>query len=391
MHNIKTAIGLMSGTSMDGIDAALLRSDGKSQLDILAHDCLTYPPSFRADLKNALQDADAITTRTERPGNLENIERQLTLYHVALVRNLLLKEHKTPDDIDLIGFHGQTVLHRPHMGLTVQLGDGALLAKETGIDVIFDMRSHDMAHGGQGAPLVPAYHRVLAEDLATRGGGGIQFPVVFVNIGGIANLTYIQKRGLDNDPIAFDCGPGNCLIDQWMEKMAGQSYDDGGMAGLAGRCDDKIVAAYLDHPFFHLNKTHALDWRDFAPLSPDSGLSWEDGAATLSFVTAAGIFHFLRLLPEMPKNFIISGGGSKNRAIMAALHQLAGKRDITILTAQECGLNADFMEAEAWGYLAIRARHSLPLTFPTTTGVSQALSGGILAQKCLNGLKSCAI
>jgi len=375
MHSIKTAIGLMSGTSMDGIDAALLRSDGESHIDILAHGFLTYPPSFRRELKEALTCATAITARTERPGNLEKIEHQLTLYHAAVVRDLLAKEHKTPGDIDLIGFHGQTILHRPHMGLTLQLGDGALLAKETGIDVVFDMRAHDMVHGGQGAPLVPAYHRALAASLAKKWEEKLLFPVVFVNIGGIANLTYVQQGELDKDPIAFDCGPGNCLIDQWVEKMSGQPYDEEGRVALMGRCDDKIIAAYL-----HLNKVHALDWRDFSPLLPHDSLSLEDGAASLSFVTAAGIFRSLRLLPEMPKNLIISGGGAKNLAIMAALHQLAQKQGVTILTARECGLNADFMEAEAWGYLAIRARRGLALTFPTTTGVAQALSGGVFVE-----------
>jgi len=374
MSNIKTVIGLMSGTSMDGIDAALLRTDGEAEIKLLAHGSFAYSPAFRTRLKAGLEEAAQIQSRDQRPGSLAMLEQDLTYYHGTLVRDMLRQENLDAQAVDLIGFHGQTMLHRPQSGLTVQLGDGALLAQETGIDVIFDMRAHDMSHGGQGAPLVPAYHGALAAQL----GREVRFPVAFVNIGGIANLTYLQERelGEENDPIAFDCGPGNCLIDQWIEKMTGQDYDEGGRAGLAGKVQEEIVATYLSQPFFNNDKPHALDWRNFAPLE-EGGISLEDGAATLSFVTAAGIFRSLRLLPQRPKTLIISGGGVKNRAIWSALQSLATKMDITIFSAQECGLHADFIEAEAWGYLAVRAWRRLPLTFPTTTGVASALTGGV--------------
>lgn len=380
MHSIKTAIGLMSGTSMDGIDAALIKTDGERHLEVIGHLAIPFEPEFRALLKQGLEAASTIIVQGERPGNLGDIERDLTLRHADIVGKLLLKYNLVPQDIDVIGFHGQTMLHRPDKGFSIQIGDGHLLARNTGIDVIYDMRANDLAHGGEGAPLVPIYHAALAANMAD----GFDFPVAFINIGGISNLTLVKCTNIRQplDLYAFDCGPGNSLIDQWMETMASVAFDAGGKTALGGQVNDSIVAKFLAHPFFLRSEAGSLDWRDFAPLEKDV-VSLQDGAATLSYVTIAAILHSFRFLPSQPKSLIISGGGAKNGAIMGFLKQLAAEKGIMVFTAEEFGLSSDFIEAEAWAYLAVRASYKLPLTFPETTGCSAPVTGGILAKKTI--------
>ena len=372
MDALKTAIGLMSGTSMDGIDAALLKSDGQNEIEIIGHLSYAYPAVFRSKLKQSLDKVVGVTKRVELPENVSSLERELTLEHAAIVDQLLKKYSILPSKVDLVGFHGQTILHRPDIGLTIQLGDGQLLARKCGIDVVFDLRSNDMKHGGEGAPLVPVYHRALAQKLKDK----LNFPIAFINIGGISNLTFVGK---DNELYAFDCGPGNGLIDQWMFLKTGSLMDRNGEAGLRGTVDEKIVNSYANHPFFSNKKPGSLDWRSFKPLLNDA-ISLEDGAASLSFITAYGIVNSFRHLPMLPKTLVVSGGGVHNGAIMKALKQLTQKNGIIILTARSLGLCSDFLEAEAWAYLAIRSIYQLPITFPTTTGCDRPRSGGKLAR-----------
>ena len=372
MGALKTAIGLMSGTSMDGIDAALLKSDGQNEIEIIGHLSYAYPAVFRSKLKQSLDKVVGVTKRVELPENVSSLERELTLEHAAIVDQLLKKYSILPSKVDLVGFHGQTILHRPDIGLTIQLGDGQLLARKCGIDVVFDLRSNDMKHGGEGAPLVPVYHRALAQKLKDK----LNFPIAFINIGGISNLTFVGK---DNELYAFDCGPGNGLIDQWMFLKTGSPMDRNGEAGLRGTVDEKIVNSYANHPFFSNKKPGSLDWRSFKPLLNDA-ISLEDGAASLSFITAYGVVNSFRHLPMLPKTLVVSGGGVHNGAIMKALKQLTQKNGIIILTARSLGLCSDFLEAEAWAYLAIRSIYQLPITFPTTTGCDRPRSGGKLAR-----------
>ncbi|AQS41628.1 MAG: Anhydro-N-acetylmuramic acid kinase [Candidatus Tokpelaia hoelldobleri] len=371
MTKLKTAIGLMSGTSMDGIDAALLATDGQKHLQIIGHHSHSYSATFRQKLKAGLKNAQYIINRQERPGNLPQLEKELTLEHAAVVETLLAKLGYDKAVVDLIGFHGQTLLHRPEKRLTVQIGDGALLARATGIDVVYDMRANDMAHGGQGAPLTPAYHAVLAGQIRDKAA----FPLAFVNIGGISNLTRIDK---DGQIAAFDCGPGNCLIDQWMELCTGKPFDRDGAAGLRGRVIDSICKRYLDSAWWQKGLS-SFDWRDFTPLDKNSA-SVEDGAATLGAVTAASIIHALEYHFEGTKTLVVSGGGVKNQAVMQQLRRCATLRNMTVHTADDFGFDAGFIEAEAWGYLAVRAFYGLPLTWPATTGCTEPVSGGVLTQ-----------
>jgi len=367
------AIGLMSGTSMDGIDVALLETDG-----IRVGRCgpwlsVPYDPAFRRMIERGLTDAQTIGARGERPGGLAELERELTLRHADAVRVFLDEHGMGRDEIDVIGFHGQTVLHRPDQALTVQLGDGALLARETGIAVVCDMRANDMAHGGQGAPLVPVYHAALAMGLPSALEPGFG-PVAFVNIGGISNVTFVAP-GVP--PVAFDSGPGNALIDQWVEQNAGIPFDDGGRIASEGSADMAVVERYLSAPFFARNGPKSLDRGDFT-LDGMAGLELSDGAATLSVLTAAAIARAAEKIETPPALWIVSGGGARNDAIMDALRAQAGA-DTRIVAAGEAGFNADMMEAEAWAYLAVRSRKGLPLTFPTTTGCREPVTGGNVA------------
>lgn len=370
MAELKTAIGLMSGTSMDGIDLALVRTDGEGVVERGPAMGVDYDPAFRKRLAQSLETATAIRQRGERPGNLADVERDLTLRHASAVQDFLRRFEIAAKDVDFIGFHGQTVLHRPLEALTVQIGDGRLLAQETGIPVVYDMRANDMLHGGQGAPLVPAYHAALAAGISDFAGK----PVMFVNIGGISNLTFI---GSDSEIIAFDSGPGNTLIDQWVETQAGVPFDSGGSIASEGGVIASLASRYLDHPFFTSEKRMSLDRNDFRPPAPGEA-SLHDGARTLAHVTAAAIVKSMRHLPEKPELIIVCGGGRLNRAIMGDLAVLAdGAR---VEQAEAFGLNGDSMEAEAWAYLAVRSTRGLPLTFPGTTGVKTPVTGGILAR-----------
>jgi anhydro-N-acetylmuramic acid kinase len=370
MAELKTAIGLMSGTSLDGIDIALIRTDGETRVERGPSLGIAYKPEFRKRLAAALETAKQIAKRQERPGDLADIERELTLRHADAVEEFLDSANILRENIDFIGFHGQTVLHRPHQGLTVQLGNGALLADRTGIAVVHDMRANDMVHGGQGAPLVPVYHAALAAGIEGFAGR----PVTFVNIGGISNLTFIGSDGII---IAFDSGPGNTLIDQWVEAHAGVPFDQGGAIASEGGVIIALAARYLDNPFFTSKTRMSLDRNDFAPPEPhEAGL--HDGARTLAHVTAAAIVRSMRHLPERPDLIVVCGGGRLNRVVMADLKALTDGAEVE--PAETFGLNGDSMEAEAWAYLAVRSSKGLPLTFPGTTGVRSPVTGGILAR-----------
>lgn len=371
MPGVRTAIGLMSGTSMDGIDVALLRTDGDGFVERGPFLGVSYDPAFRERLKTALEQAKTIRNRQERPGDLAAIERELTQRHAAAVREFLQQNAMEAGAIDVLGFHGQTVLHRPDEALTVQIGDGALLARETGIATVYDMRANDMVHGGQGAPLVPAYHAALATNI-----GNAKMPVCFVNIGGISNLTYV---GADGMVIAYDSGPGNTLIDQWVEAHAGIPFDQGGMIASEGHVVSELAERYLASPFFTAAKRRSLDRNDFLPpQGRDAELA--DGARTLAYVAAASIIKSAGHLPVTPALYVICGGGRLNRVIMRDLAQLAAEHRATVISAEEAGFNGDAMEAEAWAYLAVRSLEGLPLTYPGTTGVREAVSGGVLEE-----------
>ena len=365
MSKIMRAIGLMSGTSLDGIDVALLETDGGMRVTRGPSLMVPYDAISRQQLAEALEHARGLTERTARPGRLAAAEQRLTELHAAAVSEFLRAHSVASSSIDVIGFHGQTVLHRPEIGLTVQLGDGQLLADTTRLPIVFDMRAADVAAGGQGAPLVPIYHFALTANRPER-------PLAIVNVGGVANVTWI---GRDGRLIAFDTGPGTALIDDWMLKRSNQTFDDGGACAARGRVDDDAVHAYLNDPFFAAAAPKSLDRNAFyARRVVHMGV--EDGAATLTAFTASAIAKAREHLPEEPALWIVAGGGRRNKTLM---RMLAGRVQNAVIPSEAAGLDGDSLEAEAWAYLAVRSLRGLPLTFPGTTGVASPLTGGVLA------------
>jgi anhydro-N-acetylmuramic acid kinase len=270
------------------------------------------------------------------------------------------------DTIDVIGFHGQTVLHRPEQRLTVQLGDGPLLAQLTTRPVVYDLRAADVAAGGQGAPLVPVYHRALAARIEDR-------PVAVVNIGGVANVTWI---GGDGRLIAFDTGPGNAMIDDVIRKRTGADFDAGGVIAAKGRVHEDYVTQYLRHSYFAAPSPKSLDRNAFATELVD-GLDMEDAVATLTAFTAAAIARAREHFPQEPQLWVVCGGGRRNRSLM---RMIAGLVEHAVVPAEVAGLDGDALEAEAWAYLAVRSLKGLPITFPGTTGVPAPMTGGLLAE-----------
>jgi anhydro-N-acetylmuramic acid kinase len=357
------AIGLMSGTSLDGLDVALLETDGADRVRRLSSVTTPYPDAFRSRLRQALIDAAAMQRRDERPGCLAEVERELTERHAQAVLRFIGNLALQPSGVDLVGFHGQTVLHRPQAGLTVQLGDGPLLARLTGIEVVYDLRAADVAAGGQGAPLVPVYHRALAAALPQR-------PLAMVNIGGVANVTWI---GRDGQLIAFDTGPGNAMIDDLMLRRAGLPCDQDGATAARGRVHEDYVAEYLRHSHFAAPPPKSLD-RNAFPVELVEPLSLEDAAATLTALTAAALARAREHMPAEPLLWVVAGGGRRNRTLMS---MLAGRVENAVVPAEAVGLDGDAMEAEAWAYLAVRSWRGFPLTYPGTTGVARPQTGGV--------------
>ncbi|TVQ83268.1 MAG: anhydro-N-acetylmuramic acid kinase [Micavibrio sp.] len=353
---IYTAIGMMSGTSMDGLDVALIRTDGRQLVKALGHTIVPYEDDFRKLMRSVLKERD--------PERIAAVEQAFTQMHALAVETLLLKTGMEMSDIHVIGMHGQTVVHEPEKGKTWQIGDGAVLAEMTGVPVVYDFRSTDMAAGGQGAPLVPVYHEALAAKL--------EKPVVFLNIGGVANITWIDGRG---SLLSCDTGPGNAMIDDWLLEKTGRAYDKDGSAAAAGKTDQKALETLMAHPFFTMPPPKSLDRDAFDP-APVSGLSIEDGAATLAAFTVESIAKIGTLLPEKPKQFLVCGGGRHNTHLM---QQLSERLGISVRPVEDIGVNGDILEAEAFAYMAVRRMCDLPISFPGTTGVPQPLTGGVLS------------
>jgi anhydro-N-acetylmuramic acid kinase len=362
------AIGLMSGTSLDGVDIAAISTDGERIAALGPRGYRPYAEAERALLRQALSDAAGLSDRSARPGSLAAAERLVTRAHGEAVAGFLA-EHRI--EADIIGFPGQTVLHRPERGLTVQIGAGDALARLTGIPVAYDFRAADMAAGGQGAPLVPVFHRALA--------AGLGRPLMIVNIGGVANITWLGRGEDGEDPIACDTGPGNALIDDFVRARTAASFDAGGEMAAAGTIDRAWLARALGDPFFAMPPPKSLDRNAFASFARGlDELSVADGAATLTAFTAAAIARIVPLLPQPPRRVIVAGGGARNRTLMGML--AARLAPAAVETAEAAGWSADALEAQAFAFLAARHLRGLPITFPGTTGVARAMTGGVMAR-----------
>ena len=361
------ALGLMSGTSLDGIDAALIETDGERVTRFGPVGYRAYTEGERDLLRRALAAATALTDRAARPGVLAEAEALVTQAHAEAVEDFLRAHAIARRDVAIVGFHGQTVLHRPERRLTVQIGDGAALARRVGVPVVYDLRAADVAAGGQGAPLVPVFHRALVENLHRP------HPIAVLNIGGVANVSYIDGADL----IACDTGPGNALIDDFMRARSGAPCDRDGAAAAQGRVDEAWLAAALTHPFFAAPPPKSLDRNAFARLDA-SGRALADGAATLTAFTAAAVAAVVPGLPRAPRSWIVAGGGSRNPTLLRML--AARLAPATVEAAQTLGWASDAIEAQAFAFLAVRALNGLPITFPGTTGPPRPMTGGVLAR-----------
>lgn len=350
------AIGLMSGTSIDGIDAALIDTDGGRVIRPLGFHSMPYEPEFAHRLRGILG-------RKTPDAETEAVERDLTLLHARAVGRLLANAGVRANAVRLVGFHGHTVHHEPESAFTWQIGDGALLASECGIDVIADFRSADVAGGGEGAPLAPVFHAALAS--------GLERPLAVLNVGGVANVTWI---GGDGQLMAFDTGPGNALIDDWTYRNTGKSMDRDGNLARRGTLDLDVLDHLLRNSYFDRPPPKSLDRNafDVAAVEP---LLVEDGAATLTRFTAAAVARACAFFPDPPRRWIVSGGGRRNPAIMDDLRAVLG---VPVEPMEAVGWDGDAIEAQAFGYLAARRLENLPTSFPETTGVSSATSGGVL-------------
>lgn len=351
-------IGLMSGTSIDGIDAALVETDGMSYVRPMAF----MPNPYTLEFRNALRSLLGNKLGRQDPA-VAAFERELTELHAEIVQKFRQKHPDLAADIDLIGFHGQTIWHQPKKRATVQIGDGALLARLTRTPVVNDFRTADVMAGGHGAPLVPLYHRALATSLPK--------PVVIINIGGVSNISWIGGEG-DNEILAFDVGPGNALIDDWILKHTGEPYDEYGLLAASGQIKPHIVEQVLSKTFFRQKPPKSLDRNTFYDIIPDD-ISPSDGAATLTMITVRAIELGLKFVPVRPNHLYVTGGGRYNNTIMRWLADLT---DIPVSPVDDLGWSGDGLEAEAFAYLAVRSRLGLPLSMPGTTGVPYPMTGG---------------
>ncbi len=359
------AIGLMSGTSLDGVDVALLDTDGEAIAGFGPTFYRAYSDDERSLLRQALKEGAQLSDRTTRTPLLAKAEDLVTRAHADAVERLLDANGLSRSDIAVVGFHGQTILHRPELKLTVQIGDGRALRQRLGIPVVYDLRQADVAAGGQGAPLVPVFHRALAAQAA------LPRPLAVVNIGGVSNVTLI---GRNDELLAFDTGPGNALVDDWMGERTGERMDAGGATAARGRADEALLAWLMVHPFFAKPPPKSLDRNAFAHRIVGN-VATEDGAATLTAFTARAIARAADFVREAPALWVVCGGGARNPEL---LRLLAHHTRAEVRTGEDVGWSSEFLEAQAFGFLAVRTMKRLPLTYPSTTGVREPQTGGVL-------------
>jgi anhydro-N-acetylmuramic acid kinase len=358
MVELYCAIGLMSGTSMDGIDVAAIETDGERVAWMGPSSTVPYARALRERLDRAIRDPQRAA------GELDSLIEDLTDAHAAAVEAFLPRLPAARRRVDVVGFHGHTLFHRPAEGRTCQLGDGERLAARLGLDVVYDFRSADVAAGGQGAPLAPVYHEALA--------AALERPIAMLNLGGVGNVTWIGEREL----IAFDTGPGNGLIDDWVCARADRPFDEDGRIAAAGRVDAGRLATLLAHPYFDRSPPKSLDRLDFT-LALVEGLELEDGAATLAAFTAHAVARAPEHFPAAPRRWLVTGGGRRNATLM---RMLAEALAVPVEPIEAIGPDGDALEAQAFAFMAVRSLRGLPISFPGTTGVPAPLCGGRLAR-----------
>jgi anhydro-N-acetylmuramic acid kinase len=355
---VANAIGVISGTSMDGIDVALIASDGENHVEPGPGATFPYP----AAIKRALQDVIANPEAAQGP--LEDLQTAVTDSHVEAVFAFMTQFDIDRRDIALVGLHGQTILHRPREGFTRQLCDGARASLLLGLDVVNDFRAADVAAGGEGAPLVPLYHAAIC--------AGLERPLMILNWGGVGNVTWL---GVDGEIVAFDTGPANALLDDFVARRRGLRQDEGGALAAAGHVDEAILASLASDPYFDRAPPKSLDRNHFHILARQvEMLGDEDGAATLAAFTIEATAAAVRHVAGPPQRWLVCGGGRHNQTLMAALANRLGAQ---VQPIETIGYDGDVIEAQCFAYLALRSRRGLPLSLPSTTGAPRPMPGGV--------------
>ncbi len=385
MGKIYTALGLMSGTSMDGVDASIISSIDGIQYDEKFNQYYEYDTELYKNLSNIRDKIFTSIDLKKLSKELKILEKEITLFHAKVVNDLIKSAKRSQiSSPEIIGFHGQTIFHNPEEKISVQLGDGKLLSQLSKKTVIYNFRKNDLMNGGQGAPLTPIFHKSLKEKIY-----GKNIPVIFINIGGITNVTCFNSMDkFDKSMFASDIGPGNCLIDEWVRNNTNEKYDKDGIIAKSGKINELILNQALDN--FEGNLNSSLDIKDF-DVSFARGLSLEDGASTITNFTAEIITTSLKNLLEKNKydldnhllpNFIICGGGRKNKYLMdllsAKISKKIGYKKFQLI--DEHNVDGDFIESEAFAFLAIRSFLNLPISFPNTTGCKEPCTGGVMVK-----------
>ena len=378
-NKLYTAIGLMSGTSMDGVDVSLIRSDGFNQFTNILDEYFEYNENLQQELIELRNLIININDLKQHSSRLNELERKITVFHIKIVSELSLKYQ---DEIDFVGFHGQTIFHNPKQKISKQLGDGALMSQLVKKKVIFNFRQEDIANNGQGAPLTPIFHNLLSKKINEK--HHINFPICFLNIGGVSNITKINKKDekLEENLEAFDSGPGNCMIDEWVRKNSKKNFDKNGLIAKSGKINQLILNQVIDN-FKIESFDKSLDVKDF-DISFARGLSLEDGCATITnftaYLIAKGIEH-ANGSNIKPIKYLVCGGGRKNTFLIQSIKDyLLHKQNISLNSIDEYNLNGDFIESQAFGYLAIRSSLNLPISYPKTTGCELPTVGGELVK-----------
>jgi len=353
------AVGVISGTSMDGIDVSIVETDGDLYLKPGPGRTYPYSPALRTQLLELIERPERAQTDP-----LIELEQRVTDEHADAIARFMAEHALEAAQVGLIGLHGQTVYHRPEVRFTRQLGLGDRVAQRLGIDTVNRFRHADVAAGGEGAPLAPLYHRALA--------AGLSQPVMVLNLGGVANVTYIDGDTV----IAFDTGPASALLDDFVLRRRGIPFDENGHLAASGRIDQDLLAEFMANPFFDRPAPKSLDRNDFHRRARAvDALTDEDGAATLAAFTVESVVASLRHVPGQPKQWLVTGGGRRNSHFMQRLKERLG---VPVEPVESIGWDGDFLEAQAFAYLAVRSQRGLPLSLPTTTGVPHPMPGGEL-------------
>ena len=373
MGKIYTALGLMSGTSGDGVDASIISSDGIDKYSEILNKYFEYDPNIHENLHNLRGKISNIDDLKKNENEINRLEKEITLFHAKIVNEILKTTNK---EVDLIGFHGQTIYHNPLDKISKQIGDGNLLSQLSKKNVIYNFRQNDIKNGGEGAPLAPVFHRLIVKQKK------IELPVCILNIGGIANITTIKEFD-NNNFLSRDLGPGNCLMDEWIRNNTKNKFDYNGKIAKNGKINELILNQALDNFDKRTNQdTLSFDTKDFS-LGFVRGLSLEDGAATLTDFTGriigAGLFSFLSKERDKLWRVLVCGGGRKNFTLMERIKNGTPK-NLIIESIDDHGIDGDYVESQAFGYLAIRSFLKLPISFPDTTGCIKPSTGGILVK-----------